>query len=187
MYNKLFTKILDSSIWLAPDPHRLVWITLIAAMNRHGIAEFACIANLAARARVSIPDTESAVTAFEAPDPYAPWQEYEGRRLERVEGGWLILNAEKYAKLAHRIIDGEQARVRMQRKRDNDKLLRNVTESSQSSPSDHTQTISNHQNQNARASEQPVDKSAHERAPESLKTVSETLSKIRSKIGTRSA
>ena len=37
MYNKLFTKILDSSIWLAPDPVRLVWITLLAAMDESKI------------------------------------------------------------------------------------------------------------------------------------------------------
>ena len=63
MYNKLFTKILDSSIWLAPDTQRLVWITLVAAMDEEGIASFACVENLASRARVSVEDTAKAIAA----------------------------------------------------------------------------------------------------------------------------
>ena len=58
MYNKLFTKILDSSIWLAPDSVRLVWITMIAAMDEEGNCMFACAANLAARARVTVERNE---------------------------------------------------------------------------------------------------------------------------------
>lgn len=140
MYNKLFTKILDSSIWLAPDPHRLVWITLIAAMDENGIANFACAENLAGRARVSLQDTESAIRAFESPDPKGPEQEYEGRRIERIEGGWFILNAAKYRSMVTRAVVNEQARVRMQRHRaklrSTAQPLRNVT------PSDHNQTLS---------------------------------------------
>jgi hypothetical protein len=143
MYNKIFTKILDSSIWLAPDPHRLVWITFIAAMDQNGYAQFACIENLAARARVSIDDTGAAVTSFESPDPYAPEQEYEGRRIARVDGGWLVLNAEKYRNIVTRAVANEQARVRMQKHRAKTAVtqqLRSVTPSV-------SESISNHQNQ----------------------------------------
>lgn len=128
MYNKIFTKILDSSIWLAPDPHRLVWITLIAAMDSQSIATFACPENLAARARVSLEDTLDAIKAFESPDPYDPSQEFEGRRIERVPGGWLILNGERYRNLVTRAVATEQSRLRMQRFRDKQSKLRNVTQ-----------------------------------------------------------
>jgi hypothetical protein len=130
MYNKLFTKILDSSIWLAPDPHRLVWITLIAAMDRDGFAQFACIENLAARARVSVPETAAAIEAFLNPDPFDPSQEFEGRRVERVPGGWLILNAEKYRSMVTQAVASEQAKLRMQafRKRKREQTLRTVTQ-----------------------------------------------------------
>lgn len=144
MYNKLFTKILDSSIWLAPDPHRLVWITLIAAMDQNGYASFACAENLASRARVSIDDTKAAIEAFEGPDPYAPEQEYQGRRIERMDGGWLILNAEKYKNIVTRAVANAQAAERMRKHRAKNAVtqqLRSVT------PSDHIK--SNHQNQRA--------------------------------------
>src|SRR5258706_9424753 len=118
MYNKLFTKILDSSIWLAPDPHRLVFITLLAAMDEDAHAHFACVENLAARARVSIEDTRGAVQAFEAPDPFGPDQEFDGRRIERVPGGWLLLNGAKYRGLVTRAIARDHTRERVRRYRD---------------------------------------------------------------------
>jgi len=118
MYNKLFTKILDSSIWLAPDPHRLVWITLVAAMDEDAIAHFACAENLAARARVSLEDTEAALASFLAPDPYGPDQEHDGRRIERVPGGWYLLNGLKYRTAVTRSAMQEQNRERVRRWRE---------------------------------------------------------------------
>jgi hypothetical protein len=53
MYNKLFTKILDSSIWLEPQATRLVWITLLAAMDEDGFCPFASGLNLARRAKMT--------------------------------------------------------------------------------------------------------------------------------------
>jgi hypothetical protein len=40
MYNRLFTKILDSSIWLEADTTRIVWITMLASMDEDGFAPF---------------------------------------------------------------------------------------------------------------------------------------------------
>lgn len=135
MYNKLFTKILDSSIWLAPDPHRLVWITLIASMDRYGVTQFACAQNLADRSRVSLKATKDAITAFESPDKHDPEQEFEGRRIERIPGGWLVLNAEKYRDMVTAAVASEKTRERMRKYRERkrvtlgDGALRSVTPS----------------------------------------------------------
>lgn len=122
MYNKLFTKILDSSIWLAPDPHRLVWITIIAAMDQDGNAMFACPENLALRARVSLKHCEAALKAFEGPDPRSGDPENDGMRIERIPGGWHVLNAHKYRAIVTKNISREQTRLRTsawrQRRRD---------------------------------------------------------------------
>ncbi len=112
MYNKLFTKILDSSVWLAPDPHRLVWITLIAAMDEDGNAMFACSKNLAARARVTLEQADEAIKAFESPDLDSGDPENEGRRIERFPGGWHVLNAHKYRAAVSKAISREQTRIR---------------------------------------------------------------------------
>ncbi len=146
MYNKLFTKILDSSIWLAPDPHRLVWITLVAAMDEDSIAHFACAENLASRARVSLPDTEDALAAFQSPDPHGPDQEFEGRRLERVPGGWLLLNGQKYRNAVNRSIMLQQNRERVRRFRErkagNVTVMHHKQEQEQDHKQDHKNSLS---------------------------------------------
>jgi hypothetical protein len=118
VYNKLFTKILDSSIWLAPDPHRLVWITFLAAMDEDGNAMFASAGNVAARARVTREQAEAAIASFEGPDADSGDQEYEGRRIERFPGGWHVLNAAKYRALVTKAIIREQTKARTARWRE---------------------------------------------------------------------
>ena len=102
MYNKIFTKILDSSVWLEATPTRIVWITLIAAMDEHGFCAFAAPGNVASRARVTDQEAVAALHTLESPDTVSPGQPNDGRRLERVPGGWMVLNAAKYRDLVTR-------------------------------------------------------------------------------------
>ena len=102
MYNKIFTKILDSSIWLESHATVRVWITFIAAMDEDGFASFASVANVAHRARVSRDEAIDALKALEGPDDDSSDPSYGGRRLERVAGGWVVLNAEKYREIVRR-------------------------------------------------------------------------------------
>ena len=115
MYNKLFTKILDSSIWLQDDQTIRVWITLLASMDEDGFAPFASPMNLAVRARVSLEDTTRIVAYLEAPDEFSGNPEHEGRRIERSPGGWFVLNAGYYRKIATRIQAREKSAERMRR------------------------------------------------------------------------
>lgn len=123
MYNKLFGKILDSSIWLEPDPTRIVWITLLAAMDEDGFAHFSALQNLADRAKVSLESARVAVERFQAPDPDSGNPANEGRRIERVPGGWLILNAEHYRGLFTAAVKRERTRERVARFRAKNKDL----------------------------------------------------------------
>lgn len=123
MYNKLFEKILDSSIWLEPDPTRIVWITLLAAMDEDGFAHFSALQNLADRAKVSLKAAKVAVAKFEAPDKNSGNPSNDGRRIERVPGGWLILNASYYRQIYTKAIKLEQTRVRVARFRAKNKGL----------------------------------------------------------------
>lgn len=102
MYNKLFAKILDSSIWLEPHETVRVWITFIAAMDEDGFVAFASPANVAHRARVTLPEAEAALAKLAAPDANSSDPDNEGRRIERVPGGWIVLNAPKYREMATR-------------------------------------------------------------------------------------
>jgi hypothetical protein len=94
-YTKLFHSILASTIWRADDKTRIVWITLLAMADRHGICE-GSVPGLADFARVSIPDCRAALAALMAPDEESRSKECEGRRIEEIEGGWRLINHAKY-------------------------------------------------------------------------------------------
>ena len=113
MYNKLFSSILDSSIWLEEPATKVVWVTLIAAMDEDGFAHFSALQNLANRAVLPIEVTEKAVKILESPDPNSADKEFDGRRIERVPGGWQLLNARKYHDITTRQIAREKVRKRV--------------------------------------------------------------------------
>ena len=123
MYNKIFTKILDSSIWLESHPTRIVWLTFIAAMDETGFCAFASVANVARRAIVSDTEAEEAIRCLTSPDVNSSDPENEGRRLERVQGGWIVLNAEKYRAIVSRANQQEKTRARVAKYRQNQKSL----------------------------------------------------------------
>lgn len=94
-YTKLSSSILASSIWQESNETRLVWITLLALADANGMVE-ASVPGLASIARVPLPDCEEALRALQAPDRYSRNPEHQGRRIEPVSGGWLLLNHEHY-------------------------------------------------------------------------------------------
>lgn len=94
-YTKLFSSIIASTIWSANDHTRIVWITMLAMANRHGIVE-ASLPGLAVLARVPENLCREAIHALEGPDPDSRTSTQEGRRIAKVEGGWQIINYETY-------------------------------------------------------------------------------------------
>ena len=94
-YVKLFGSILDSTVWDTAPATRLVWITLLAMADRDGVVE-ASVPGLAKRANVDRSDCERALALFLAPDPDSRTKDNEGRRIEEVDGGWRLINYEKY-------------------------------------------------------------------------------------------
>lgn len=110
MYVKLFSKILDSSIWMEPAATKIVWITLLAAKDQDGFAQFASIRNLAQRAVVTVEEAKTAVECLSGPDIDSTNPKNEGRRIERVPGGYIILNSEQYRNLKDQITKREQDR-----------------------------------------------------------------------------
>jgi hypothetical protein len=114
MYNKLFSKILTSSIWLENKDTRLVWITLLAAMDEDGFCNFAAMGNLARTAGLTLKETREAVKILESPDDESSDPSNEGRRIERIPGGWIVLNAPKYREMVTRAVIKEGNRLRMQ-------------------------------------------------------------------------
>lgn len=94
-YTKLFGSLVASSIWGEASATKVVWITMLAMANRDGVVE-ASVPGLATLSRESRADTETALRLLESPDPDSRSKEHEGRRIQKVDGGWLILNHAKY-------------------------------------------------------------------------------------------
>lgn len=92
---KLYGSILDSTVWLESLPTKVIWITMLAMADWEGFVS-AAVPTLAKRAGVTRAECETALAVLGAPDPDSKTKEFEGRRVEPREGGWLILNHGKY-------------------------------------------------------------------------------------------
>lgn len=114
MYVKLFTSILDSSIWAEDPETRIVWIAMLAMADAEGFVRGVESA-LARRANVPLPACRKALRVLSEPDVESQNQDFGGRRIEAVEGGWLILNYLKYREI--RDTDSRRAQWREASKR----------------------------------------------------------------------
>jgi hypothetical protein len=101
VFAKVFQKMLDSSIWTESTSTRIVWITFLLSMDSDGYCEFASADNVATRARVKLCHTKDAIAVLESPDPQSKTPDDDGRRIQRVQGGWLVLNCKKYRDIAN--------------------------------------------------------------------------------------
>ena len=115
-FTKLFSSITDSSVWQESDETRLVWITMLAMADPLGRV-FAAVPGLSHRARVSLEATQKALEVFLSPDPYSRSEDHDGRRIEKIAGGWRLLNYAIYREMRDDEARKEQNRLAQQRKR----------------------------------------------------------------------
>lgn len=94
-FTKLFSSLITSSIWSEDDKTRIMWITLLAITDQDGFCN-ASLPGLAALARMSIQDAEKCLKKLESPDETSRTTDFEGRRIQRIEGGWCVNNYRKY-------------------------------------------------------------------------------------------
>lgn len=128
-FTKLFSTITTSTIWCEPNATRLVWITMLAIADRKGRVG-ASIPGLANVARVSESECETAIARFMAPDHHSRTKTQDGRRITPIEGGWQLLNYDKYRELQDEESIREAKRNYMRKTRANAK--RNVQVNAQS-------------------------------------------------------
>lgn len=90
-YTKLFSDLVDSSIWDEDPKTCKVWVTLLALANWEGYIR-GSVSWLARKARVDLQSCREALDKFAAPDPHSRTPDNEGRRIEVLPDGWLLLN-----------------------------------------------------------------------------------------------
>lgn len=120
-FTKLFSTILTSSIWSEDDKTRILWITLLALADADGVVQ-AAIPGLAAMARMSLEDAERCIIKLESPDKYSRSEEFDGKRIEKIDGGWVILNYGKYRDRAKAEEKREYFRDYMRNKREKENV-----------------------------------------------------------------
>jgi hypothetical protein len=109
VYVKLYSSILDSSVWAEGLETRIVWIAMLAMADRDGFVR-ASPSGLARRANVGPEACAAACATLEAPDPESCNPDHEGRRVEHLEAGWQILNYGLYRTLHDPEVRREQVR-----------------------------------------------------------------------------
>lgn len=116
-YTKLFSSILQSTMWDEDVWTRVLWITMLALADRDGVVE-SSVPGLAHEARIPVDKTREGLKKLEAPDPDSRTPDNNGRRIERLIGGWKILNYEAYRHKHDADEVREKTRLRVQRYRE---------------------------------------------------------------------
>lgn len=117
----LWSVIVDSSLWEEPDYVVKVFLTMMALKDSQHIYRGSAF-NLKKRAHKTEQEVLDAWKILSSPDKRRlEKQPYEGRRIEAVDGGWLLLNGEKYRELVQIEMKRErdrksQAAARLKRK-----------------------------------------------------------------------
>lgn len=95
-FTLLWGKLLHSSIWIKESKEtRLVWLTILMLKDSDGKV-MASVIGLADAAKVSVDECKTALEILTSPDPDDTSGKCDGRRLEKIQGGWQVINYEAY-------------------------------------------------------------------------------------------
>lgn len=108
-FTKLDSNLPMSSVWAADDATLRLWIALLSQADAHGFVA-GTVPGMARLCGKPIEEIERSLTILEGPDPHSRTPDNEGRRLARVDGGWVLLNHAKYRERTDR--DKRRAQVR---------------------------------------------------------------------------
>jgi len=125
MFTRVFQSILDSSLNVQsiPPSTRWLWITmlLVGDADRTGVVDMP-VERLAARAGLTVDETEAGLRVLGSPDPDSSSDEAGGARIVPLRPdstrGWRLVNWGKYRDIATTEQRREQTRVRVARYRD---------------------------------------------------------------------
>lgn len=122
---KLFGSIVTSSVWCENDKTLRVWIAFLALSDSEGRVEGA-VPGLANVCRVTPDEMRAALVRLSSPDPDSRTPDHEGRRIEAIPGGWLILNYRLYRERGQ-AKEGSRAPYMRKRRAEATALLPDVT------------------------------------------------------------
>jgi hypothetical protein len=99
-YTPLFSFIVDSSIWAEDDATCKIFVTMLALKDADHIVRFSAF-QIGRKANKTEQEVLDAFLVLASPDrKRVEPQEFDGRRIKKVPEGWLVLNGEKYKRMA---------------------------------------------------------------------------------------
>jgi hypothetical protein len=122
-WTPLWSKIVDSSLWVEPYYVRVLFLTMMALKDRDDVVRYSAFA-LAKRANMSEQEVLDGLEILSEPDrKRIEPQANEGRRIEKVADGWLVLNGAYYRKLIKREYNARKQRDYRESKKNANKPL----------------------------------------------------------------
>ena len=115
-WTKLDSAITESTLWMKDHATLRVWIALLAKCDAGGYARVAAPA-MAHICMMKLDEFETIMDDLCAPDKYSRCSDNEGRRVQRVEGGYVVLSYERYRQMKTRALTPAERKQR-QRERE---------------------------------------------------------------------
>lgn len=98
----LWSTIVTSTLWGEAKEVKILFITMLAIKDLNGLV-MARADGLSRLANLTYDETVEAIRVLESPDKRSEdSQQFDGRRIQKIEGGWLILNHAKYREMISR-------------------------------------------------------------------------------------
>jgi hypothetical protein len=94
-FTKLDAGIVKSTLWVQPHDVLRAWIALLSQSDAGGFVRIAAPA-LAHLCMIPLDRTREILRILESPDPDSRTTSDEGRRIRKVEGGWVLINYASY-------------------------------------------------------------------------------------------
>ncbi len=99
-YTPLWSTVVESTLWEESKEVRILFMTMLALKDAHGIVSAKTNSWLARTANLTTRECEDALIVLKSPDMKSEThQEFDGRRIEKVPDGWRVLNHYKYRDL----------------------------------------------------------------------------------------
>lgn len=116
-FTKLFSGLTESTVWVEPYPTRILWVSMLSWADQQGRI-FGSVPGIARRAGINLDEAEAALVSFMSPDRHSRTPDNDGRRIEKIDGGWRLLNYGKYREMRDAETRREQNREAQRRHRE---------------------------------------------------------------------
>lgn len=123
-FTPLWSGIVNSSLWSEPDTVVKVFLTMLAVKDHNHVVSLDTygIAQLAKKGELEVLEALKVLASPDTKRQIA--QEFDGRRIQAVADGWLILNGAKYREMMSKQAKLERDRRAQKAYREKKKLKR---------------------------------------------------------------